>query len=212
MLQSLTELDFLFVGSFDGEELHAFLPEWQTVHLGVEHAEEWGGLLLGSNFLCLDSLCFHLLKQGIDILHVDGNVDSYFMVEHLIRLGRKRIAYLQGPDDVYNSYERGEGYREAMEKFGLFTIKDYDKEFNYYTLDVPNKEVKVGLTKALIPSYVTPNTLATTNTARRIAQCLAKQDMEGALQLLKTYLGTVPYCNDTLIISFSSAYSAGSQR
>lgn len=80
---------------------------------------------------------------------------------------------------------------------GYITIKDYDKEFNYYTLDVPNKEVKVGLTKALIPSYVTPNTLATTNTARRIAQCLAKQDMEGALQLLKTYLDTVPYCNDT---------------
>ena len=80
---------------------------------------------------------------------------------------------------------------------GYITIKDYDKEFNYYTLDIPNKEVKVGLTKALIPSYVTPNTLATTNTARRIAQCLAKQDMEGALQLLKTYLGTVPYCNDT---------------
>ena len=80
---------------------------------------------------------------------------------------------------------------------GYITIKDYDKEFNYYTLDVPNKEVKVGLTKALIPSYVTRNTLATTNTARRIAQCLAKQDMEGALQLLKTYLGTVPYCNDT---------------
>ena len=80
---------------------------------------------------------------------------------------------------------------------GYITIKDYDKEFNYYTLDVPNKEVKVGLTKALIPSYVTPNTLATTNTARRIAQCLAKQDMEGALQLLKTYLGTVPYSNDT---------------
>ena len=80
---------------------------------------------------------------------------------------------------------------------GYITIKDYDKEFNYYTLDVPNKEVKVGLTKALIPSYVTPNTLTTTNTARRIAQCLAKQDMEGALQLLKTYLGTVPYCNDT---------------
>ena len=80
---------------------------------------------------------------------------------------------------------------------GYITIKDYDKEFNYYTLDVPNKEVKVGLTKALIPFYVTQNTLATTNTARRIAQCLVKQDMEGALQLLKTYLGAVPYCNDT---------------
>ena len=80
---------------------------------------------------------------------------------------------------------------------GYITIKDYNREFNYFTLDVPNKEVKVGLTKALIPSYVTRNTLLTTNTARRIAQCLAKQDMEGALQLLQTYLGTVPYCDNT---------------
>ena len=54
---------------------------------------------------------------------VDDEIDSYFMVEHLIRLGRKRIAYLQGPDDIYNSYERGKGYREAMEKFGLYDPK-----------------------------------------------------------------------------------------
>ncbi len=78
---------------------------------------------------------------------------------------------------------------------GYITIKDYNREYNYYTLDVPNKEVKVGLTKALIPSYVTPNTLATTNTARRIAQALDKQDMDGALHLLQDFLGTVPYCN-----------------
>lgn len=55
---------------------------------------------------------------------VDDNVDSYFMVEHLIRLGRKRIVYLQGPDDIYNAYQRGLGYREAMEKFHLSTRVD----------------------------------------------------------------------------------------
>ena len=80
---------------------------------------------------------------------------------------------------------------------GYLTIKAYNRDYNYYTLDVPNKEVKVGLTKALIPSYVTQNTLATTNTARRIAQALDKQDMDGALQLLQDFLGTVPYCNVT---------------
>ena len=80
---------------------------------------------------------------------------------------------------------------------GYITIKDYNRDYDYYTLDVPNKEVKVGLTKALIPSYVTRNTLATTNTARRIAQALDKQDMDGALLLLQTFLGTVPYCNVT---------------
>ena len=80
---------------------------------------------------------------------------------------------------------------------GYITIKNYNRDYNYYTLDVPNKEVKVGLTKALVPSYVTTNTLATTNMARRIAQALDKQDMDGALCLLQDFLGTVPYCNVT---------------
>ena len=80
---------------------------------------------------------------------------------------------------------------------GYITIKDYNDNYNYYTLDIPNKEVRVGLTKSLIPSYVTQNTLATTNTARRIAQALDKQDMDGALQFLQTFLGTIPYCNVT---------------
>lgn len=30
---------------------------------------------------------------------------------------------------------------------GYLTIKDYNREYNYYTLDIPNKEVKIGLTK-----------------------------------------------------------------
>lgn len=51
---------------------------------------------------------------------VDDNNDSYFMAEHLIRLGRRRIAYLYGPDDVYNAVECGRGYREAMEKFQIY--------------------------------------------------------------------------------------------
>lgn len=55
---------------------------------------------------------------------VDDNNDSYFMAEHLIRLGCRRIAYLYGPDDVYNAVERGRGYREAMEKFQI-----YDPQF-----------------------------------------------------------------------------------
>lgn len=61
------------------------------------------------------------IPYGMDVSQVlvEDNVDSYFMVEHLIRLGRMRIAYIQGPDDIYNAYQRGLGYREAMEKFRL---------------------------------------------------------------------------------------------
>lgn len=63
------------------------------------------------------------IPHGLDDMPqvmVDDNNDSYFMAEHLIRLGRCRIAYLYGPDDVYNAVERERGYREAMEKFHVY--------------------------------------------------------------------------------------------
>ena len=63
------------------------------------------------------------IPHGLDDMPqvmVDDNNDSFFMAEHLIRLGRRRIAYLYGPDDVYNAVERGRGYCEAMEKFHLY--------------------------------------------------------------------------------------------
>ena len=63
------------------------------------------------------------IPHGLDDMPqvmVDDNNDSYFMAEHLIRLGSRRIAYLYGPDDVYNAVERERGYREAMEKFHVY--------------------------------------------------------------------------------------------
>ena len=63
------------------------------------------------------------IPHGLDDMPqvmIDDNNDSYFMAEHLVRLGRRRIVYLYGPDDVYNAVERARGYREAMEKFGVY--------------------------------------------------------------------------------------------
>ena len=78
---------------------------------------------------------------------------------------------------------------------GYVTIKGYDREFDYYRLDFPNREVRIGLTKALVPAYIMPNTLVVNNTVRRMAQCIAKEDIEGTLRLMQAFLGTVPYCN-----------------
>lgn len=36
---------------------------------------------------------------------------------------------------------------------GYITIKDYDEELEIYTLDIPNREVRVGLMKSLLPNY-----------------------------------------------------------
>lgn len=80
---------------------------------------------------------------------------------------------------------------------GYITIKNYDKVYDSYTLGIPNREVRIGLTKALIPYYVTPNTLATNNTVRNMARALDKEDLNLALQHLQTFLATIPYCDNT---------------
>ena len=79
---------------------------------------------------------------------------------------------------------------------GYVTIKGYDRDFNYYRLDIPNREVRIGLTRSLIPAYITPNTLVVNNTARRMAQRLAQGDVDGAMELLQQFLLTVPYCDN----------------
>lgn len=50
---------------------------------------------------------------------VDDYMKAFFLVEKIIRSGRKQIVHIAGPDHIYNSVERERGYRDAMIKFGL---------------------------------------------------------------------------------------------
>lgn len=50
---------------------------------------------------------------------VDDYAKSFFMMEHLIRSGRRRIAHLQAPSYIYNSVERFRGYKDALSKFRI---------------------------------------------------------------------------------------------
>ena len=102
-----------------------------------------------------------------------------------------------GADDFDAPTESMTTIMPLLYQSGYVTIKDYDETFRSYTLGIPNNEARIGLTKALVPAYVMPNTLIVNNTARNIARCLAKDDIDGALALLQTFLGTVPYCNHT---------------
>ena len=81
---------------------------------------------------------------------------------------------------------------------GYLTIKGYDKFSQLYTLDLPNKEIKVGLFESLLPNYLEGMFAQNGDVAIAQMSVLIRQDdMDGALQLLQTFLGTVPYCNVT---------------
>lgn len=61
------------------------------------------------------------IPVGMDVSQVivDDYIKSFFMVEHLIRNGRRHIVHLQGPSYIHNSMERVKGYKDALEKFRI---------------------------------------------------------------------------------------------
>ena len=77
---------------------------------------------------------------------------------------------------------------------GYITIKGYDPETDLYLLDIPNKEIRVGLFRCLLPNYIGSNTVTGTTTIAKMSALIRRNDMDGALRMLQTYLGTVPYC------------------
>ncbi|MFI3289583.1 MAG: LacI family DNA-binding transcriptional regulator [Rikenellaceae bacterium] len=63
-------------------------------------------------------------QMNVSQVVVDDYIKSFFLIEHLIRSGRKRIVHLHGPNYVYNSFERARGYRDALNKFGIAPDKE----------------------------------------------------------------------------------------
>ena len=81
---------------------------------------------------------------------------------------------------------------------GYITIKSYDPMSQLYMLDLPNKEIKVGLFESLLPNYLEGMYAEEGDVAIAQMSVLIRQgDMDGALRLLQEFLGTVPYCNNT---------------
>ena len=80
---------------------------------------------------------------------------------------------------------------------GYITIKGYDPETELYLLDIPNKEIRVGLYRCLLPYYIGMNTVKGTTTIAKMSAAIRRNNIDGALEMLQTYLGTIPYCDNT---------------
>ena len=80
---------------------------------------------------------------------------------------------------------------------GYITIKNYDPETELYTLALPNKEVRIGLYRSMLPHYLAAKSAMCNTTVAKMSALINKGNMDGALQLLKTFWETVPYCDNT---------------
>ena len=77
---------------------------------------------------------------------------------------------------------------------GYLTIKDYDRETEIYTLSIPNKEVRIGYTDGLLPTYVgIESYMVQTGFAIRFWRALKKNDINLALEEMRSYLASLPY-------------------
>ena len=112
------------------------------------------------------------------------------------------------PTDLRTTYGRSTAFDAPTENMktltpllyqsGYITIKGYDPLSQLYTLDIPNKEIKVGLFESLLPNYLEGQYAENGDVAiARMSVLINRRDMDGALRLLQTFLGTVPYCDNT---------------
>jgi LacI family transcriptional regulator len=62
---------------------------------------------------------------------VDDAHGAYLAVNHLLEQGCRKIAYFSGPEDLYISKKRKEGYLEALKEFGIS-----EKESRIYITDL----------------------------------------------------------------------------
>ena len=102
-----------------------------------------------------------------------------------------------GKDDFDAPTETMTNIMPLLYQSGYVTIKDYDEETELYTLDIPNKEIRVGLFRALLPHYLTDKSAKANTTIAKMSVLVRKGDMDAAFCLLNDFLETVPYCDNT---------------
>jgi LacI family transcriptional regulator len=56
----------------------------------------------------------HLPESGFGVLNIDNHGGACAMVRHLVGSGRRRIAFIAGPDNNFDAHERLRGYRDAL--------------------------------------------------------------------------------------------------
>ena len=94
--------------------------------------------------------------------------------------------------------ERMTSITPLLYQSGYLTIKDYNERMELYRLDIPNKEVRLGLMESLLPEYVSARAAGEALTV--VADLFDAFDLnepDRALNLLKTFLSTIPYCDHT---------------
>lgn len=92
--------------------------------------------------------------------------------------------------------ERMTSITPLLYQSGYVTIKD-GSPLGLYTLDIPNKEIRIGLMESLLPNYLGAQSMEAGVTATLMQEALLMDDAERMMTLLQEFLGTVPQTDNT---------------
>ena len=137
-----------------------------------------------------------------------GNLDAYWFSSgtptYLLQMMKKfsvlptNIGVMYAKKSAFDAPTEGmTSLTPLLYQSGYLTIKDYDPMAQLYTLDIPNREIRVGLFESLLPNYLERRTEEGDVTIALMSKKIREDDIDGALQLLQDFLGTVPYCANT---------------
>ena len=138
----------------------------------------------------------------------NGKIDSYwfgsgtptYLIEMLRKFGTlpSEIGGAEAPNTAFDApTETMTSIIPLLYQSGYITIKDYDEITEFYTLDIPNKEIRKGLMDCLLPEYVQCSLLDGRTTIGKMYRAINKRDMDTALKVLQEFLPTIPYTDNT---------------
>ena len=141
--------------------------------------------------------CF--AKQNVEAFWFASGTPTY-LLEMLRKydVAPSKIGDFYAPKTAFDApTERMTTITPLLYQSGYVTIKDYDKETELYHLDIPNMEIRIGLYESLLPHYLDRNTDAGRVVIARMSSLIKRGMIDEAMQLLKTFWETVPYCANT---------------
>ena len=140
---------------------------------------------------------FAKLKEQYDGYHFAWPSDDIYnpLLLKKYEMAPQEIGPVELFSDSFDApVENMEKITPVLYQSGYLTIKGYDPELEIYTLDIPNKEVKIGLMRALLKNYISPSEKADSFISQ-ICKNLSRDNMDESLRLLKVFLSTIPYCS-----------------
>lgn len=143
----------------------------------------------GLPVVCVDR---GLNDTDVDLVLVNNEKGAYLAVDHLIKSGYKRIAYISGMQTIPSSRYREVGYRKALEDNGMV----YDANLVRYGNSKHRSGVE--LCEELLSLPIPPDALFTGNNLITL----------GALQTIHSHGLKIP--SDIAIVGFDDMYWASS--